>query len=101
MEISHEAVIAKMEIELQKAKESMKPSEMREHVSAIRALCDLLLDDRTDSLEIGEERSLLKKNPTFYQAPIQQSQPSTILSTPTKEPVKMEDGSNGSSLFDF
>jgi hypothetical protein len=101
MEISHEAVMAKMEIELQRGKQSIKPSEIREHVSVIRALCDLILDDEAVSQEIVRERSVQISNEEFYPAPIQQDQPSTVISAPTKEPIKMEDGSNGSSLFDF
>ncbi len=44
MTISLAAVVAKMEDELRKAKAAHDPQRMREHVAAIRVLCDLMLE---------------------------------------------------------
>ncbi|MBB6283027.1 YwdI family protein [Geobacillus subterraneus] len=44
MSISFTAVVAKMEDELRKAKAANDPQRMREHIAAVRALCDLMLE---------------------------------------------------------
>ena len=44
MSISFAAVVAKMEDKLRKAKVTNDPQRMREHIAAVRALCDLMLE---------------------------------------------------------
>ena len=63
------------------------PAKMRESVAAIRALCDLLLNDRSDRREEVRE------------VPLAQPQPSQTITTAAK-PLK-ENGANGDSLFEF
>lgn len=44
MSISFTAVVGKMEDELRKAKATNDQQRMREHIAAVRALCDLMLE---------------------------------------------------------
>ncbi|BBW97965.1 YwdI family protein [Geobacillus sp. FSL W8-0032] len=44
MSISFAAIVGKMEDELRKAKAAHDPQRMREHIAAVRALCDLMLE---------------------------------------------------------
>ncbi|GER74014.1 YwdI family protein [Weizmannia acidilactici] len=82
MAITTKTLLAKIEQELAKAKQGESTKKIREHVYAIKALCEILL-------ESGEEEKAISSSV---------SMPQTALKT---EPLKMEDGANGDSIFDF
>ncbi|KIL49680.1 YwdI family protein [Jeotgalibacillus soli] len=92
MSISFEQLLAKIEQEVQQAKQS-HPAQMRERLHSIRTLCDLALDQSTPSASVSAS----------YQPPAQVThQPmQQTLSVPSEKPLQQEDGANGDSLFDF
>jgi hypothetical protein len=84
--ISIATVLAKMEAELRRARAADSPQRVREHVAAVRALCDLVLEEEekreVSSVSLPEAATLL----------IQQGK---------GERVDIGDDANGPSLFDF
>ncbi|MGD7042903.1 YwdI family protein [Jeotgalibacillus proteolyticus] len=97
MSISEEQLLAKIEQQLGQAKNASS-AQKREHLHAIRTLCDLALDNnapRTEALNSVENVRIPLKQTPAYSAPAQP------VSLPQEKPVKMEDGANGDSLFDF
>ncbi|WP_276210681.1 YwdI family protein [Heyndrickxia coagulans] len=82
MAITTEMLLEKMEQELAKAKQAMPAEQLREHIYAVKALCEVLL-------ESGKAEQPLPAGPSV---------PKTVLKP---EPLKMEDGANGDSIFDF
>ncbi|TDL33008.1 hypothetical protein E2R51_10125 [Jeotgalibacillus sp. S-D1] len=93
MNISHEKLLAKIEQQVGQAKQAPS-SQMREHLHAIRTLCDLALDEPSGG--ISAQRIEPVQPSSVYQAPVQQP-----VSMQKDKPIRMEDGSNGDSLFDF
>jgi hypothetical protein len=86
MAITTEMLLEKMEQELAKAKQAMPAEQFREHIYAVKALCEVLL-------ESGKA-----VQPDEQPLPAGPSVPKTVLKS---EPLKMEDGANGDSIFDF
>jgi hypothetical protein len=78
MQVSIEAILNKMQSELSRAKQQQ--DDVREHVAALRALCDLVLDTR--------------KEPTLSKLP-----PTSIKET--QRIYEEEEEANGNSLLDF
>ncbi|MDG5471100.1 YwdI family protein [Jeotgalibacillus sp. ET6] len=97
MSISEEQLLAKIEQQIGQAKNASS-AQKREHLHAIRTLCDLALDNNApstgafSSVEAG--RIEVKQTPVY-------SAPAQPVSVSQEKPVKMEDGANGDSLFDF
>ncbi|QWU06571.1 YwdI family protein [Heyndrickxia coagulans] len=81
MAITTEMLLEKMEQELAKAKQAMPAEQFREHIYAVKALCEVLLESQPEQ-----------------PLPASPSVPKTVLKP---EPLKMEDGANGDSIFDF
>lgn len=114
MSITIDKVLARLESELERAIDTGNVQKKREHLAAIKSLCELALE--TDSEEDGltapratsqptaaaPARSIQRAPVSFEQAaPIYTppTQPPTITNAPSK-PIK-EDDANGDSLFDF
>ncbi|KAF0996752.1 YwdI family protein [Geobacillus thermoleovorans] len=99
MAISFAAVVAKIEDELRKAKAVNDPQRMREHVAAIRALCDLMLETAgqpqpsTPSVPTG---------PLVVGGPISAGSGLSVggVSVGGRSP-DIDDEANGESLLDF
>ncbi|PAQ15297.1 hypothetical protein CD798_07320 [Bacillaceae bacterium SAOS 7] len=91
MNISHQSVLNKIEIEVRQAKHAEKSDEIKRYVHTIKALCDLVLESAegqgTVSSVRGEHTFPL---PTLSQPSISQ-----------EEKLETEDGANGDSIFDF
>lgn len=87
--IPYETLLAEMEKHMILAKQKTSDQQLREHITAIRALCDVVLStNKTDNLatiQKVEEKSTEK--PIIY---------SNVPSQPLEE-----DDANGSSIFDF
>ncbi|WP_018661291.1 YwdI family protein [Heyndrickxia acidiproducens] len=90
MAITMGMVLDKIEEELMKAKQSGSEPQKREHVYAIKALCEILLETNET------------KQPDTKPAG-QIAVPQAIPSVPEikSRPLKMDDGANGDSIFDF
>ena len=75
----------KMADEVSKARSDVEKSKLRERLIAIRTLCDVILDEKSDT-----DRSTPQVTQTVYHSPV------------TQKTVKLVDeGGNGDSLFDF
>ncbi|MBJ7996717.1 MULTISPECIES: YwdI family protein [Bacillus] len=95
MQVSSDKVLNKMASEIAKAKSS-EGQKSKEHLLVVRALCDLLLDERVEPSTYREPQ---------VQSQIIGSQPITTVQPVmpvSGEPVYIkEEGANGNSLFDF
>lgn len=90
MQVSMDAILNKLAKELSLTEQQKQnPQKVREHLNVIRALCDLVLDEGTET----GVRSMPLSEPKFT-AP-----QATVLSS---NPVYLqEDDANGGSLLDF
>lgn len=93
LNISVEKVIQQIENELHKAKVStQKPGQFRERIASIRSLCELLLEDESNGVEVPKN---------IVTSGIVQSIPSQpIMSRPSVMP-KLDDSEQSGSLLDF
>ena len=89
--ISQQALFSQMELKLQQAKQAQTEAQMREALSALQVLCNVVLD----STEIETKPVVQPTMPT-------QMVPQQIIQT-QKQPqqVKSLDDANGTSIFDF
>ena len=95
MTITIDKLLLRLQTELSHATETDNYNKKREHLAAIKSLCELALDANGSS----REPNIV----TYSQAPAQstghptkQLAPSNLPSTPIKQ-----DDANGDSLFDF
>ncbi|WP_027408078.1 YwdI family protein [Anoxybacteroides tepidamans] len=84
MDISVSTVLTKMAEQLQKARATQDMQHIREHIAAIRVLCDVILE--------GENQTA--------QHPVPSSLQPLVLETRT-ERIDIGEDANGPSLFDF
>ena len=87
--ISYQTILQQLEKQLEAAKKTTNAQHMRESLTAVRALCDVVLAQSAETVKI---------QPTAI--------PEMVTQMPTQQTVytaKMdkEDGANGESLFDF
>ncbi|NNU83650.1 hypothetical protein ETC05_07225 [Geobacillus sp. BMUD] len=99
MTISFAAVVAKMEDELHKAKATHDPQRMREHVAAVRALCDLMLETASSSQPSAPAAST---GPLVVGGPMSVAGGLSfgVVSVGGRSP-DIDDEANGESLLDF
>ena len=91
MNIPHEKVLQRMEKEIEAAKHA-SPSELSQHVYAIKSMCDLII-----GLEVPVSVPTASPVPSVVSHPV--SQPVQSVLQPDR--IATEDGSNGESIFDF
>lgn len=88
MQVSVEAVLNKLTSELAAARQQHNAVKVREHLAAIRALCDLVLEEQQEiqpaPATVLEQRPI-HTAPSFSPAPV----------------LLKEEGANGGSLLDF
>ncbi|QGQ48393.1 YwdI family protein [Metabacillus sediminilitoris] len=98
MNIHVSKLLQKMEEELLKAKHSQSDKELREKLVVIQSLCEVILDEKSSSLQIpsspANEMNQTELRKMMGNLSIKK-QPS-ISSSPYKE-----EDANGDSLFDF
>jgi hypothetical protein len=87
MQVSVEAVLNKLTSELAAAKQQHNTLKVREHLAAIRALCDLVLEEQEG---VQAAPAVLEQRP-IHTAP-------SFSPTPV---LLKEEGANGGSLLDF
>ncbi|MED4403827.1 YwdI family protein [Metabacillus fastidiosus] len=90
MNIHVSKLLLKMEQELQKAKTMSDEKEIREHISIIHSLCEVILGEKTE--QVIQHSQPLKD---FNQIELQK-----MMGSKTVSRVQEEDG-NGDSIFDF
>ncbi|YCA43608.1 YwdI family protein [Bacillus sp. JZ8] len=98
-DISIQHVLNKLQTEVTEAKEKNSAGEggkVRDHLIAIKALCELAIGEQPSSLSISKKAGASPVSSIQTFSNYQQG-------SPTNPPNKMEenDGSNGDSLFDF
>lgn len=90
MEIPFTTILTKIAEEVNKSQSSQNVQQMREHVAAIRVLCDILLENAS--------RQHKDVNAISLSEPVKQMlHPSPARS----ERIDIGDDANGPSLFDF
>lgn len=89
--ISYEIVLASLEKHISEAKQADTEQQMREEISAIKALCDVLLNTPTKNVQLPQHQLQTVKSVSLTMSqPVIQNQPKL-----------QEDGANGDSIFDF
>ncbi len=91
--ISYEAIIAQIELTVQQAKHAQSEQQMREQLTAVQALCEVVLGQRASRIpdQLVQQRQEVQSFPV--QAPeMQQANASSKL---------QELDANGDSIFDF
>ena len=83
--ISYQAVLQQLEKQLDEAKKAANEQQMRESLTAVRALCEVVLARPVEGSQTQHKH--------MPQMPTQQ-----MLNT---KKMEEEDGANGDSLFDF
>ena len=98
MNISVSRLLDKMEVELSEAKKLSSEAKIRERAYAIKAICELILDE--SSLSSSTTEYAARKQGMVSPPPLMEAIQNQSFSQ-QKSILKMEDGSNGESLFDF
>ncbi|MBA2874416.1 YwdI family protein [Thermaerobacillus caldiproteolyticus] len=88
MDISVTAILTKMTKEVQKAHATDNVQHLREHIAAVRILCDLILEGDSQV----ETSISVPSSPSFTEL---------TSSEIKKERIDIGDDANGPSLFDF
>lgn len=109
MSITLDKVLARLESELERAMDTGNVQKKREHLAAMKSLCELALETEVEAVSsytrtAGSPTTALAVQPS---PPFQQQAPTytpptqapPITNIPSK-PIK-EDDANGDSLFDF
>lgn len=90
--ISQQALFTQMELKLHQAKAAQTEAQMREAVSALQALCNVVLDS-AHSTEVMSAPTISSTNVET---------PTMVTAKVTRQPeAKQIDDANGASLFDF
>ncbi|MCA1320354.1 YwdI family protein [Bacillus tianshenii] len=101
MSITLDKVLQRMQAELNRAQETGNVQKKREHLAAMKSLCELALEEDVQQERRPAAPSMQPSAPTFaannFVPPVQPSQP--VNHFPSK-PMK-EDEANGDSIFDF
>jgi hypothetical protein len=104
MNISSKKILNKMAELVDKAKHTDSGEKLNGYVTAIQALCDVLLEEKEGAETNAAADYASIQQPRALSQPIQPnaaaSQQAVITSMPPANPVKMDDA-NGDSLFDF
>lgn len=88
MNISLQRLLGKIEEELNKAKQTDNEARIRERIHAVKALCELILEEQTD------KQQTLKMAPSITPAP-------SVTVSQSSQRVNADKQANGDSLFDF
>lgn len=87
--ISYQAVLQQLEKQLDEAKKASSEQQIRESLTAVRALCDVVLAQPAEGA---------KPQPKHIPQMLTQSPTQQMVYTAK---IDEEDGANGDSLFDF
>ena len=91
--ISYEAIIAQIEQAVQQAKHAHSEQQMREQLTAVKALCEVVLGQQASHTASKLVQQTTAVQPVPVQAPVmQQANTSSKLQEPD---------ANGDSIFDF
>ena len=103
MDISVSRLLDKIGDELSEAKKVSSEAKIRERAYAIKAICELILDEtsvsRSTNESTSQERVMVSPPPVMES--LQVPQVVQVPQVPQQNRLKTEDGANGESLFDF
>ena len=103
MDISVSRLLDKIGDELNEAKKVSSEAKIRERAYAMKAICELILEESTHSRSTNEwtsqEQVIVSAPPV--REPLQVPQVVQVPQAPLQNRLKTEDGANGESLFDF
>lgn len=99
MNISINKLLDKIGKELQEAKQAGSDAKIREHAYAMKALCELILEEPSHAGTEISRQAVPAPTVSFNQQPVSY-QPQPVSFQPQKK-LEVEDGANGDSLFDF
>lgn len=87
LEVSSETIIHKMQHEIERVKQTSDYQERREHISRIKLLCELLLEEKEESYvpNVKEQEVFLTKT----------------VKNDVSVPRSISDDDDGTSIFDF
>lgn len=94
MNISVQKLLGKIEEELRQAKQSETEAKMREKIYAVKTLCELVLEEQPNA-----ETAIKTIMPSPAPVPVQTQMLTQTYGQPPK--MKIDEDSNGDSLFDF
>ncbi|MGM9948895.1 MAG: YwdI family protein [Lysinibacillus sp.] len=92
--ISYEAVLIQMERLVQNAKQSQNEQYVREQLTAVKALCDVVL---VQPSELSPRQGMSASSAV----PAMQANPGTFLQQTASSDRLQEPDANGDSIFDF
>ncbi|MFE4045670.1 MULTISPECIES: YwdI family protein [unclassified Priestia] len=99
MDIKMTQLLDKISAEVQKAKHHSNSANVRDQLVAIKALCELALDQNG---EVSVSKPVVMSSPEMMQSPEIMQQQIIQSSKPNFEGTKLKsDDANGDSLFDF
>ncbi|NGY83794.1 YwdI family protein [Bacillus megaterium] len=99
MDIKMTQLLDKISAEVQKAKHHSNSVNVRDQLVAIKALCELALDQNG---EVSVSKPVVMSSPEMMQSPEIMQQQIIQSSKPNFEGTKLKsDDANGDSLFDF
>jgi hypothetical protein len=104
MDISVNKLLDKIGDELTEARKMNSEAKIRERAYAIKAICELILEDSSHSRStmesVSQKQVMVSAQPVME--PIQVvPQVQQVPQIPLQNRLKTEDGANGDSLFDF
>ena len=103
MDISVSRLLDKIGDELNEAKKVSSEAKIRERAYAMKAICELILEESTHSRSTNEwiSQEQVIVSPPPVREPLQVPQVVQVPQAPLQNRLKTEDGANGESLFDF
>jgi len=100
MNISINKLLDRIGKELQEARHAGSDTKIREHAYAMKALCELILEEPSHADVETSKPSITPPAVTFQQQSIS-FQPQPVTFQPPQKKLEVEDGANGDSIFDF
>lgn len=91
--ISYEAIIAQIEQAVQQAKHAQSEQQMREQLTAVKALCEVVLGQQASHITSKLVQQRQEVQPVTMQT--------SVMQQANASPKLQEPDANGDSIFDF
>jgi hypothetical protein len=95
MEVSHKIILNKLEEKVKAAKSAENETLLRQHLEAVKTLCELILEERTMEKSMAGPREVSYSPGTVETRPLQPAVQSL-----SEKKLNVDDA-NGDSIFDF
>lgn len=97
MQISYQSLLNKMGEKVNEARLESADAKIREHVQAIKTLCEVILEETSGNVQREEYVKPVQTQSLTTQSAVMVGQPNTL----KEKKLHTDDGANGDSLFDF